>query len=987
MKSINAKRIAAVAAGAALLGVGLAFAGPVAFQNVQIIGSSGQPLVQIVVGSKAAITDGIAAANIAAAIGNLAYTTVGVTATVNASNAQKVLHVTVTNPGAVTLTNQQVWLNQTGTAYAKGSYSFTALIGSVLNRAVQIGAPSNTKSLQANSNYAYQATNSITVSPAPSPYWAYGSSPPYTTVTSTSGGGISFTTGFRSSGYDNILQVTNTQLPALLSNSGSYGETESIWLTAFPVYNQASGTASFQAQSVGGAYQVVFNKPIAVTTGGQGTGPGFVNNAGFSFLGQNWTIIGYTLPGATSANNTNPTGVTQSGSTGFVAGGILDVASSLSPLKTVYVGQNLTAGPYTVQLTDIGQPNSNGISPAAINLYKNGALTNVTSILPPSTASFNISGVKVYVKVNQTFAGLYAYQKYAKIQLYSNVFKLTNGNQYNKTYNQGWNVNLLWTNTSSTSGNAISLYSIIAYNTTPTSLLPGQSFSIMQNPAAWNFEFIGDNLGNNYDPLSFKTSYTASQKFQNGVTQVNTGFGSGINNITEPAQYLTVTSGIGNAFSYAGQVSSSVTYNLDPYQLYASNTFLSANTPGGTGNIVVTLSDPGNFVNTKNPLTVTIKGSSGATGGTATSNSVVFQGSGTAQTQDMYTTFTNVTAITLSQALPDLTITMNDLDPGNGGNTISLQTASPAFTYQLSGKNYISLQSGNVVYNQQNGQPLATFTLNTGSSPSTGPISATQYFTYNVVEYPVPGNTAATDTLAFAIFNSTAGAMVNPLFNLNASTGTFGGSPGTRNNMTYTSTQNNQVNAPLGFRTERGSSVASMSATSVTINYAKAVDNLVFAVSPSTSTPSVSTQRQYGPFSIGQAVSIPGVTNVTVSKVTATATLGANAGYTVTGYQNLTATPSVSSALVPVLLKNLTTTPLVVLDSQANPSSSLILIGSGYVNSLSQQLQASQNITVTPTTQIVQAYGNKILVAGYTAAQTTAAANQFISDLYAAAST
>ena len=49
MKSINTKRIAAVVAGAALLGVGLAFAGPVTFQNVQIIGNSGQPLVQVVV--------------------------------------------------------------------------------------------------------------------------------------------------------------------------------------------------------------------------------------------------------------------------------------------------------------------------------------------------------------------------------------------------------------------------------------------------------------------------------------------------------------------------------------------------------------------------------------------------------------------------------------------------------------------------------------------------------------------------------------------------------------------------------------------------------------------------------------------------------------------------------------------------------------------------------------------------------------------------
>ncbi|MCL4379208.1 MAG: S-layer protein [Candidatus Marsarchaeota archaeon] len=976
MKSINAKRIAAVAAGAALLGVGLAFAGPVAFQNVQIIGSSGQPLVQIVVGSKAAITDGIAAANIAAAIGNLAYTTVGVTATVNASNAQKVLHVTVTNPGAVTLTNQQVWLNQTGTAYAKGSYSFTTLIGSVLNRAVQIGSPSNTKTLQSNSNYAYQATNSITVSPAPSPYWAYGAVP-VTTVSKSSGGGISFSS-FRSSGYDNILQVTNTQLPALLSNSGSYGETESIWLTAFPVYNQASGTASFQAQSVGGAYQVVFNKPIAVTTGGQGTGPSFVNNAGFSFLGQNWTIIGYTLPGQTSANNTNPSGVTQAGSTNFVAGGQLEVASSLSPLKTVYVGQNLTAGPYTVQLTDIGQPNSNGISPAAINLYKNGALTNVTSIMPPSTASFNISGVKVYVKVNQTFAGLYAYQKYAKIQIYSNVFKLTNGNQYNKTYNQGWNVNLLWTNTSSSSGNAISLYSIVAYNVSPTSLLPGQSFSIMQNPAAWNFEFIGDNLGNNYDPLTFKTSATTSQKFQNGVPQVNAGVNHNINNITEPAQYLTVTSGISNAFSYSGQVSSSVQYDLTPYLLVTNSIAQPANV------VTVALSDPAGFISSNNQLTVTVKGSDGNTPET---NSSVFSVAGTL---DMNTIFTNVTAIQLSGAYPGISVSVNSIN-GNGANVLAnLTTQSPAVTYQLSGKNYLSLASAsNVVYNQQNGQPLATFTIGGPTVPASARTSATQYFTYNVIEYPVPGNTAATDQLSFAIFNSTAGPSSNPLFNLNASVGVGAASPGTRNNMTYTPTvgSTGQVNAPLGFRTERGSSVASMSATSVTINYAKAVDNLVFAVSPSTSTPSVSTQRQYGPFAIGQAVNIPGVTNVTVSKVTATATLGANAGYTVTGYQNLTATPSVSSALVPVLLKNLTTTPLVVLDSQANPSSSLILIGSGYVNSLSQQLQASQNITVTPTTQIVQAYGNKILVAGYTAAQTTAAANQFISDLYAAAST
>ena len=89
MKTLNAKRIAAVVAGAALLGVGLAFAGPITFQNVPIISNSGQPVVQVVIGSNAKPWDGVTAANIAAAIGNLAYTSVPVTATVNGTQANK----------------------------------------------------------------------------------------------------------------------------------------------------------------------------------------------------------------------------------------------------------------------------------------------------------------------------------------------------------------------------------------------------------------------------------------------------------------------------------------------------------------------------------------------------------------------------------------------------------------------------------------------------------------------------------------------------------------------------------------------------------------------------------------------------------------------------------------------------------------------------------------------------------------------------------
>ncbi len=250
-------------------------------------------------------------------------------------------------------------------------------------------------------------------------------------------------------------------------------------------------------------------------------------------------------------------------------------------------------------------------------------------------------------------------------------------------------------------------------------------------------------------------------------------------------------------------------------------------------------------------------------------------------------------------------------------------------------------------------------------------------------ELAVPGSTSYTDSLQFGIDNNSAGTSASPFFQLNQSYG----QPGTRNNVTYNPTNGgstNSVNVGTGFRSERGTTVAAISQSSLTFNYAKAVDQLLFAVAPTSSTSSVTTSKQYGPYTVGQAVNIPGVTNVTIASVTASAKLGSNAAYSISGLNNLTATPSVSQATTPVLLKNLTTTPLVVLDAQANPASSLVLIGSGYVNSLSQQVVPASNYT--PTTQIVQAFGNKIVVAGYTAAQTTAAANQFIQDLYAAAS-
>jgi hypothetical protein len=146
----------------------------------------------------------------------------------------------------------------------------------------------------------------------------------------------------------------------------------------------------------------------------------------------------------------------------------------------------MTTGPFTVVLQDLGQPNTNGVSPASVAVYTNGKLTNETAIAPGNAniTKFNVSGQTLYLEVNQTFAGLYAYQKWAKIQAYSNIMNITSGHVFNQTNDPGWYTELLWTNTTSTGGtaNAVALKSIVIYNTTPTSLNAGQVVLVHTEP-------------------------------------------------------------------------------------------------------------------------------------------------------------------------------------------------------------------------------------------------------------------------------------------------------------------------------------------------------------------------------------------------------------------------------------------------------------------------------------------------------------------------
>lgn len=1049
MNSLNAKRITAIAAS---LAMGLVFAGPVSFSNIPIINSAGQPVVQVVVGSSAQPSDGVVAANIAAVIGNLAYTTTPITATVGNTNA---VSCTVTTPSC-TLSDQQVWLGEKGTVSAAGSYNLKALIGSVLNGATlnagTLGASKATQSGTSN-QYSYPQTNSpfaITSTPAATSAFAgYGAlGVNSSVVSSTNGGGITFSQLSVFSGaqyFDNVVQLTSSQVPGLLTNSGSYQETESLWLEGFPVYDQAAGIQNFAILDAAGAYQVTFGKPVPIYTNITNYNSGQVNHGIINILGQQWSMFQANAP-TISANQ--PT------SSNFVVGGSILLSQAQTPLTTIYVGHNISAGGVTVALQDLSYPNSNGISSASVQIYKNGVALNQTSIAPGVTQLVNASGTKIYVYVQSTFPGLYAYQKWAKIQLFTNVFNVTSGGKPFNVSNKQWNAILRWTTNQTSqlvgasgfSSNA-QLQGITIYQNTTRSaatLLAGQSINFITNPAVWKMTFVGDSLGapgsgnTNYDSLGFTTgsgTRTYSNPAQTGLsttvpsvawannglifTPTNVLAGSNTvaltstavnaTSMTEPVNLFSVTSAVPSAFTVTSATAqpnptssiSSLNYSLDTFQLIPQNNVNSLSLAGSALNVVNAgiivnvinsgvVATNGNYVSTAHPLTVAVQGYKGG----VLQSPVTFSFTSFGGQTQAGTLFDNVTSIQLGYAVPNgVKVQVYESPsiasgvPGTNSELLSvLSYNGPYLLYSVpQHTNYLISQPANVgqsgaVSTQYNVEgTLLPFSLVSTIGGSLGPSNSgrNQYFTYNVPLITNPQAPTTANAFLYVGITNSSTILSSPMYWLNKTNGQAGSS------VQYISSQGNSVNATSGFRTERGDMVSSVGTQSVSLNIAKSIDTLALLVGPASSTVATSTAN-FGPYGVGQATNIA---NVTIANVTAQCTFSSTS-CSVTGLSNLTATPSVASAVTSVGL-NTATTPIAVLDSSSSAASTLVVIGSKFVNSVAGQIFAqnpSLDSSFGTSSVVVQAFGtNRILVAGYSANQTVSAGNQFIQALLASA--
>ncbi len=765
---------------------------------------------------------------------------------------------------------------------SSGNFTFYALIGSVLNGAILRNTPAATKSLQTYATgYAFPETNSISASVNASPYSAAGSVPMSTSIVSgLDGGGVSFAS-FSNGSSDNLLRLTHTQLPGLTSSYGSSGESESLWLTGFPVFDQASGVNNFSVADAGGAYEATFNTPIQEYSSAGSRNLDML----IKMLGQNVAVLSENAPTA----NIVPTSVTY--------GGGITLADQLLPMATVYLDHNVTNSSvdgFNVELTGIGTP-VNGLSNASIEVFYKGTLTNTTQMQPYTIRKFDVSGNAVFVRINQTLAS----PAWAQIQLFSNLFNLTNGKSFNQTRDPGWNVNLMWTNTSSSGGTSHALAGLVVWNESPTSLLPGQSFNFIGDTPGWKVKLesndLIDQLSGPYSNMSFSTynisgfleffypyqnpaqkglAYAVANVYNyNALGFAATGSNELLNTtaIVEPQNLLDVISDynfnvtpVESGRTIYPTPPNYVLYNLDTYELSTYNALsqsaainLSADINAG---VVIRLLNNGLSANYLS-----------STGGNITIDAassqavavVAFNAFNTNATE-RYVVLQNVSEILLGNDFlppgdnappyPGITVevydTSNVLSPA--GNSIllgKLTYAGPYLMYYATNKTsdrlypYFSTEnamSANVVYNPSypdNGI-LAL------SRPTTSNTARSAYYTLTLSQPVLPGTNLPGANIILQLTNSS-----HPIDALNPYLLNY--SSGFASPFAYQSSQSTTLAAASRFRTESGTIVGttdgikffgnestsnSFNATASYLDVLPYLDELSIGVSPSNAT-------------------------------------------------------------------------------------------------------------------------------------------------------
>lgn len=862
MKGLNVKRIAALTAGAVVLGASLA-AADVMFGSTQIVNQNGQPVVKVVVGSKAAASDGVVAANIAAAIGNQAYSKQTMSATLSGTAT-----CTATGSGGAgtcPVSDKKVTLEVTLPGVVSGSASFKTYINDYVDKYTE-----DRQTAPTGSGNNYSTTTEI--------------KPCFTgTITS---GNVNSTTSCEiidpsSAGTnDHGRKITGGDFPALATatvrdtyGGKTYTEEQSLWVYGKTLYDETGKTIVSDKPNI--AYKIDFTHDLyglpEYTTSSYNPSSKVAGDktdrhrVTIKFLGEDWIISELSTPDMAAFNPS-----------AYVAKTVDSTSISLakeSAYGIVHIGENLTAGAYSIKLADIGlAEGTDNIHPAAIEIYDaNGVLVKEDRVRDFNAAySWTApDGSKVKIRVYQTQPGYTLASKWAEMAVYSNQITLTHKTKLDNVDNPLWYPYLYWSNNPN-NNNVTTLKTLILRrdpndpSTVMLKLQKGDSVPVLTTPAKFQLTFDGINLGSSdYDALS--VSITSATTLAYGTTDCNSPSNTASHN------FVLISSGLSNAFTVNGAPVSSFYVDL--------------------GNI----------------------------------------------------TYTNSTYVYYQQS---------------GMNCFFRQTISGSSTM--------------ATYNLGDGVTQSLIALYVyGGNGSVA--SSTGNFSF-YLEEKASSTSDDKDRFLFEIDNSTDTAWA---FTGSSTQSKIKYRPAVTTGPHYTDQLYKAVDP--GYTSERGSVFLSLSSKASYIKVAKKIAEATYFVNTVGAAPSGATTITLAE---GEEQTLAGGVQIKAKSITekvGACTVGGGAGCKVdmTPVSAVLNTGEASkNVIVPYKVSN-----LVALDSDNPNAAVLIAVGGPVVNTVTAEALGGSSPLAKPGDMVVKEVGNKIVVAGYTAQDTVAAGNDFLSKL------
>ncbi|MDP3742182.1 MAG: S-layer protein [Candidatus Micrarchaeota archaeon] len=470
MKSLNVKKIAAFAAGAALIGTALAGAAVTVDENLGNFAflQNGEPQVKVVVGTNALASDAVWAGNIAAALANMAYTTQEVAAEVPAAGA------------GTTVAAVSVQVANSGTSIPAGTFGVSSFFAS--------------------DRLDNSADNT------------YNASPTRPTIPSA----LAATKQVSSSQWPSLVLPNNGVLQ-LSASSTNTQITEAQYINVYSEATYDTSLHAYTAPGMWGALRYTFSTglpycvKVTATYGACATGDRiFDTSNSIYFLGQSWVVSGMTLSGTTVGTPTD-----------------VQVGKSYASRQRLMVGEtlNLSNG-YKVKITNVGSAETatNQI-PCEISITKPDGTVSFDKLGGSDSATKKVGGISVRLD-SATNAGA-AGSSSCIVSAYSDVLTLAHGNAIDASLYGSWYANLTTANYSTQPAvTDITLYNTnIRYPTSGGSTAKaGESLTIIDGAPGYSMTFRGmsDLASTDMDTLSIQP-YTVSGSLWNGSLQTTSG--------------------------------------------------------------------------------------------------------------------------------------------------------------------------------------------------------------------------------------------------------------------------------------------------------------------------------------------------------------------------------------------------------------------------------------------------------------------------------